>query len=222
MKAATRTLATLMQNQALAAGAADPSVRGADWRVTTVATINGDGTVTTTDGIIARCLASYLAPAAADTIVISESSAGSWLALGPLATAPPQWTPYTATWAGLSALGASTSASRYQRGSATVNVVNALTWGTGSSLGTGTITVSLPTPASSAPTGNLAWYGTGRHTGNDGTTWKELRVRVTPGATTATVYGLRSSDIGWQTPGQAGYTWGTAGANMAVQFAYEI
>lgn len=131
-------------------------------------------------------------------------------------------TDYTPVWSGLSALGAATAHGRYLRDGKRCKGIAELTWGTGSSLGTGFITVSLPFTASSAPGGNLAWHSVGRQTANDGSTWKELRGRIAPGGNSIAVYGIRASDVGWQNPGQAGYLWGTAGANMCIDFDYEI
>jgi hypothetical protein len=79
-----RDLAWALKQQAQRAGEQAPSVRGADWRLATVTTVGTDGTVTA-DGITARRLKSYSAPAAGDVIVISQSSSGNWIALGPLA-----------------------------------------------------------------------------------------------------------------------------------------
>ena len=75
-------LAEAFHQQAVAAGAGAPSVRGADWRLTTVATVNSDGTVVTADGITARRLMSYRSPAINDLIVVSRASNGNWMALG--------------------------------------------------------------------------------------------------------------------------------------------
>ncbi|MFK8850513.1 hypothetical protein [Streptomyces sp. Ac-502] len=90
-------LADALQQQAIQAGATSPAVRGADWRLAVVATVGSDGTITTTDGIIARRMATYLSPAAGDTIVVSVSSSGNWLAHGCTApaTAAGTWQPIT-------------------------------------------------------------------------------------------------------------------------------
>ncbi|MFD7661088.1 hypothetical protein [Streptomyces sp. NPDC059788] len=90
-------LADALQQQAVQAGATSPAVRGADWRLAVVATIGTDGTVTTTDGIIARRMATYLTPAAGDTVVVSISSSGNWLAHGRTAASSTAgtWQPLT-------------------------------------------------------------------------------------------------------------------------------
>lgn len=83
-----RALGAALKRQAQRAGEQTPAVRGADWRLATVTAVNGDGTVEI-DGIAdfdVRCLASYTTPAEDDVIVISQSSSGNWIALGPLAT----------------------------------------------------------------------------------------------------------------------------------------
>lgn len=81
-KALAAELADALFAQAVAAGSQSPAVRGADWRLAVVATVNGDGTVDTTDAIKARRLMSYRSPAVNDVIVISQSSSGNWLAIG--------------------------------------------------------------------------------------------------------------------------------------------
>lgn len=90
-------LADALQRQAVQAGATSPAVRGADWRLAVVATVGTDGTVTTTDGIIARRMADYVTPAAGDTVVISISSSGNWLAHGRTAASSTAgtWQPLT-------------------------------------------------------------------------------------------------------------------------------
>jgi hypothetical protein len=81
-----RDLAWALKQQAKRAGEQAPSVHGADWRLAVVTTVNAGGTVDA-DGIPAiRRLKSYTAPAVGDVIVISQSSSGNWLAIGPLAT----------------------------------------------------------------------------------------------------------------------------------------
>lgn len=95
--AAHADLADAIQQQAVQAGATSPAVRGADWRLAVVATVGTDGTVTTTDGIIARRMATYLTPSAGDTVVVSISSSGNWLAHGRTApaTTAGTWQPLT-------------------------------------------------------------------------------------------------------------------------------
>ena len=81
-----RSLTAALQKSAKKAGEQAPSVRGADWRLATVTAVNAGGTVDA-DGIPGiRRLKSYTTPAVADVIVISQSSNGNWIAIGPLAT----------------------------------------------------------------------------------------------------------------------------------------
>ncbi|MFH8804045.1 hypothetical protein ACH4F6_31405 [Streptomyces sp. NPDC017936] len=75
-------LAAAVREQAMQAGADTPAVRGSDWRMAVVATVNADGTIVTTDGVTARRDESYISPAPADLIVISQSSNGQWWAWG--------------------------------------------------------------------------------------------------------------------------------------------
>lgn len=74
-----------VRQQAISAGKDTPSIRGGDWRSSTVSTVGTDGTVTTSDGIVARRRESYELPAVGDLIVLSKLSSGEWLADGRLA-----------------------------------------------------------------------------------------------------------------------------------------
>lgn len=90
-------LADAVRQQSVQAGVETPAVRGADWRTATVQTVNADGTVTTSDGIVARRLQSYVGPRAGDKIVVTINSSGNWYAAGrtaPVSTAG-TWQPLT-------------------------------------------------------------------------------------------------------------------------------
>jgi hypothetical protein len=84
--AVTRRLASAPRKQTVKVGAGTPSVRGAQWRMAEVATVGGDGTVTTTDGIVARRLESYQTPASGDLIAITSNGSGGYIAWGRTAT----------------------------------------------------------------------------------------------------------------------------------------
>lgn len=129
------------------------------------------------------------------------------------------WPTYSPTWAGLSVLGSSTANGRVKKTGRSVDAIAELTWGTSSSLGTGTITVTLPYTAATVA-GNLGWQTIGRYYDGAGSTWKTLIAYIASAATTATVYAIRQSDVGWVSPGTAGYTW-ASGATMRVQLKYE-
>jgi hypothetical protein len=88
-------LADALQQQAVQAGAGAPSVRGSDWRLATVATVNSDGTVDTSDGVKARRAGSYIGPLVGDIIRISQSSSGNWVAEGTLGSGNATWTALT-------------------------------------------------------------------------------------------------------------------------------
>lgn len=90
-----RDLAWAIKQQARRVGERTPTVRGSDWRQAVVQTVGTDGTVTTTDGIVARRLQSYPSPAAGDVIIVTISSSGNWLAAGRLAAGDGGWTPLT-------------------------------------------------------------------------------------------------------------------------------
>lgn len=79
----------------------DPTARGADWRSTTVATVNTNGTIVTADGIPVRRMREYRNPAVGDQIIITQNGARNWLALGrPAPAVDDQWTSYTPTVGG--------------------------------------------------------------------------------------------------------------------------
>jgi hypothetical protein len=80
-------LADAMQMQVQQATDLNPSIRGADWRLAVVASIDTDGTVTTTDNIIARRMSTYLTPIVGDVIVITSSGNGNWITYGRTAPA---------------------------------------------------------------------------------------------------------------------------------------
>ncbi|MEU6990411.1 hypothetical protein ABZ953_07070 [Streptomyces sp. NPDC046465] len=90
-----RQLADALQQQAVSTGASTPSVRGADWRLATVQTVSGNGTVVTDDGITVRRLETYTLPLVGDVIAVTQSSSGNWLALGRLSSGDPGWTTAT-------------------------------------------------------------------------------------------------------------------------------
>ena len=99
---AASDLANVLHGQVRQASDQDPSIRGADWRLAVVASIQTTGTVTTTDGIVARRTDLYVTPVVGDTIVLTVSGAGNWLALcrtAPVSTAGTwQTLPYNGTW----------------------------------------------------------------------------------------------------------------------------
>ncbi|MFE9382392.1 hypothetical protein ACFYMO_04010 [Streptomyces sp. NPDC007025] len=87
-------LAAAIRGAAVEAGQTAPVVRGADWRLATVTTVNSDGTVDC-DEIRARRLPSYPAPQTGDVIVVTRSSSGNWAALGRLESSGAGWTSLT-------------------------------------------------------------------------------------------------------------------------------
>ncbi|MEU1071948.1 MULTISPECIES: hypothetical protein [unclassified Streptomyces] len=94
------SLADAITQQAVQAGASAPAVRGSNWRLAVVQSVGSDGTITTTDGVVARRQESYGNPAVNDLIVIDVSGAGNWLARGRLAASTGQWTSFSlaASW----------------------------------------------------------------------------------------------------------------------------
>lgn len=145
-----RSLADELLRQTVAVGSTTPQMHGGDWRQATVATVGAGGTVTTTDGIVARRLESYLNPAVGDLIRIDASSAGDWTTPGRTATtAVLGWTPYTPTWsAGTTnpTVGNAVRTGRYQRFEKTCHVAIRLVPGGTTSFGSGAYLFGLPFP----------------------------------------------------------------------------
>lgn len=144
-------LAARVRSAARRAGAADPRVRGADWRLATAATVNTDGTIVTADGVKAKRLDSYIDPTAGDLIVITQSGNGNWVAAGRLAAgADTAWVSYTPTWTAATTnpvLGNGTLIGRYQKLGRTVTVHINLTAGSTTTFGSGNYSFALPFPA---------------------------------------------------------------------------
>lgn len=87
-----RDLAWALKQQATRVGEQSTSVRGADWQLAVVTAVNADGTLAASGIPSIRRLARVTDPAVGDTIVITQNSAGNWLALGKLATSAGEWT----------------------------------------------------------------------------------------------------------------------------------
>jgi hypothetical protein len=88
-------LADAFRQEVVRTSTGTPAVRRADWRLAVVGSVGADGTITTTDGIVARRLESYSGPAVGDTIRISVSSAGSWTADGRMGQGAGGWVDLT-------------------------------------------------------------------------------------------------------------------------------
>ncbi|MEU5036549.1 hypothetical protein AB0G48_20720 [Streptomyces rubiginosohelvolus] len=84
---AARDLVGALRRQTARVGSETPSVRGADWRIAVVASVNTvANTVTTEDGIEARRWDCYRSPRVGDIIGITQSGGGSWGTWGRWAT----------------------------------------------------------------------------------------------------------------------------------------
>ncbi|MFE4857391.1 hypothetical protein [Streptomyces sp. NPDC056670] len=99
-QAVTSALTDALFQQAQSAGSASPTVRGADWRLAVVATVNSDGTVVTTDGITVRRSDMYVTPTVGDTIAVTISGSGNWLTNGRIAPASTAGTWQNLTFSG--------------------------------------------------------------------------------------------------------------------------
>lgn len=94
-------LAAAIRGAAVTAGETVPRVRGADWRIGVVTAVAADGTVSVGDVRARRIDAAYPAPQVGDRIMLTQNSAGNWLAVGRTASAaralglpmPPRYKP---------------------------------------------------------------------------------------------------------------------------------
>lgn len=131
--------------------------------------------------------------------------------------APGDWTAYTPSWTGgITAMGSSVSTGRWSRVGNTLDVTAQLVWGTGGTMNSSAINVSLPVAAvSSTP----RWMGVGYF--SDGVNpFKPLAAILSAGGSNMALFAIRQSDIGYQPPGGLGYTWGS-GSYMNLQIRYE-
>lgn len=145
-------------------------------------------------------------------------SGTTWETYGP----QPSWQTYTPTWTGLSTAGTGAqSLGRWIKINPTTVIVKAtLIAGTAPSLGLNQIQVSLPIPSSTAPPSGMDWLGHGHHSPANGQAWTPLVASLQRGSSTAIVYGVRTSDLGFVDPGDAGYTF-VAGSSMHIEIEYE-
>lgn len=140
----------------------------------------------------------------------------SWDTYGPM----PTWQPWTPVWSGLSALGSASSKGRVWKHGTRVEAIAILAWGTSSSLGTGTIGVSLPYAAATF-TDQFGWQGEGKFRESTSALWHPMHCNVEAGASLVQVNAIRPSDTGLVSPGSQGYTWGGVGGLIRAHVAYE-
>ncbi|MFF5451887.1 hypothetical protein ACFY40_11680 [Streptomyces sp. NPDC012950] len=156
-------LAAAVHDQAVHAGRSTPAVRGADWRLATVQTVNADGTITTTDGIPARRLESYVGAKAGDQVIITVSSIGGWVCWGrPGAGGTSLWTPYTPTFSasgGGAAAGNAVMDAEYLLRGDECHVRISFVAGSSTTFGTGGLRWGIPFTAASLPNANMFWAG---------------------------------------------------------------
>jgi hypothetical protein len=150
-------LADAMRQEAVRAGAAAPGVRGSVWRLAVVDTVGTNGTVTTTDGIIAPRAETYQSPVVGDVIRISVSGSGAWIAEGRLAPADDsdRWQALTLTspWVNY---GSTYQTARYRYAGGGVVMVQGLV-ATGGSSVSGTSNIASALPAALRPPAGLVW-----------------------------------------------------------------
>lgn len=149
--------------QAQAAGAQSPTVRGSDWRLATVASVGGSGTVTMSDGTVARRIETYANPEVGDLVVISWSSLGGIICHGRLGSSTgSSWTSFVPTWSTTGTaptLGNGSLAGEHcligDRCEAVINMI----CGSTTTYGTGQFRWLLPYPAATLANANFHWTG---------------------------------------------------------------
>ena len=145
------------------AAAADNAIRGADWRHAVVATVGSDGTITTSDGIVARRMEPYVGAKVGDVVVITVSQAGGWACWGRFASGSGStWTPYTPTFAassGGAALGNAAVDAEYTLRGDECHVRISFVAGNSTTFGSGGLRFGLPFTAAALPNASMFWAG---------------------------------------------------------------
>lgn len=131
------------------------------------------------------------------------------------------WTVYTPTWAGVSALGSSVSTGRWLAIGRTVKVLAELSWGAGSTLGTGNVTCTLPFISATIGSPDTGWRASGRYKQGGGGPWAPLFTNIQRNASVVNVFSVRPSDGQLQPVGSSTVTW-VSGSHISVQLEYEI
>lgn len=219
-------LADAVHQEAVRAGSAAPAVRRADWRLAVVATVGSDGTITTTDGIIARRTEHYLDPTATDLVAITSSGAGNWLCWGRLGTGSGSaWTPYTPTWSTTGAapsLGNGVLSGEYTLRGDECHVSIRMIAGSTTTFGGGQFRWALPFTAATLPHASMHW--TGSALANDaGFAYYPAISRIQSGA--AHVMGITSITAAGSTPTEWNvtrpFTW-ASGDFLGLDITYRI
>lgn len=208
------------------ASAADRATRGADWRHAVVATVGSDGTITTSDGIVARRMEPYVGPEVGDVVVITISGAGGWACWGRFASgAGSAWTPYTPTFAasgGGAALGNGVLDAEYTlRGDECVARISFVA-GSSTTFGSGGLRWGLPFTAASLPNASMFWAGSAMCS-DAGVAYYAGAARVLGG--TNYVVGISPTTATGSTPTEwrlsTPFTWGT-GDYASFGITYKI
>ena len=142
------SLADALRQETIRVGTTTAAVRGGDGRLAVVQTVGSDGTITTTDGIIARRLEDYRNPTVGDLVALMCFSSGVWIVLGrTAAAADTAWTAYTPTWTAATTnpvVNNGTLIGRYQKHGRTVVVHINLVPGSSTTFGSGIYAFALP------------------------------------------------------------------------------
>lgn len=226
MTSSARDVAAAVRRRMLDAAGAEPSVRGSDWRLATVDTVGSDGTVTTTDGIVARRSDLYLRPLAGDLVVITASGIGSWLAVCRLGSGTGStWTSYPAVWSTSGtapALGNGTLSTSYTLRGDECHVSIRQVMGSTTTYGTGQFRWSLPFTAVTLPSSAMFWTGSAL-AGDAGTAYYPGVARLLSGSNLvmcinpATATGSSSTEWNASRP----HTWGS-GDYLGLDLTYQI
>ncbi|MFF0277440.1 hypothetical protein [Streptomyces sp. NPDC004330] len=159
------SLVDALTGESRRAAAADRAVRGSDWRHAVVATVGSDGTITTTDGIVARRMEPYVGAKVGDVVVITVSSAGGWACWGRFASGSGSaWTPYAATFAasgGGAAIGNGLLDAEYTLNGDECTLRISFVAGSTTTFGSGGLRWGLPFTSAALPNASMFWAGSG-------------------------------------------------------------
>ena len=195
------SLVDALTAEARRASAADRAIRGADWRHAVVATVGSDGTITSTDGIVARRMEPYVGAKVGDVVVITVSGSGNWVCWGRFASgAGSAWTSYTPTFAasgGGAALGNGIVDAEYTLNGDECSTRISFVAGSSTTFGTGGLRFGLPFTAAALPNASMFWAGSAMCS-DAGTAYYPGMCRILGG--TAYLVGISATTAAGSTP----------------------
>lgn len=149
---------------------------------------------------------------------VYNNSTGLWVPV----YSPGSYNTYTPTWSGLQVLGTgAVQGGRWTKVGRRVTVQAWLVGGTGTSLGTSNISVSLP-PGQTAVNAATQWLEIGHalHRTAVGQVSTIMQCSIIPNGTSVGVWGISNTNHNWQNPGLVPLSW-VAGSAFNIYITYE-